>query len=558
MSIYHMFKMRMKNVLAVAFVLASMVISCASQDQNRPYTIAPASGAIAVLRQVAETYKNLKSYHFEGRYAWEQATESMGLIDETKSEESFVSASIKPDRLRIESKNANFGVALVYDGKTKWVYASGGNEYMKTEVAPAKSATRLPAVDPRVYLARAANLLVMYTSVADGVREAKIAGEETLEIGGRRVDCLVIEVYYLRLSTVSEPIPPTRKLWIDKSRNVVLRENQRIEVKTPQGKTVTTKATYIFTTARLGEQVPETLFTFVPPEGAKEVTELTPLPEHAVPPHPAAPARANLAGKDAIAFSLKDMNGNQVDLQTLKGKVALLDFWSSWCGPCVRELPHIEKLHRDFKDRGLVTLGVNDEEADVARAFLKKNGYTFTNLVDEGREVSMKYRVSGVPQVLIIGREGKIKWHAIGYGPGREAQLRNAVEMVLKGIDPPAPVSPSSVAPVTPEEKVREGMDPPAPKMIRLSTGVLSGSATKKAQPNYPTEAKAARAEGPVQVEITVSESGKVIEAKAISGHEMLRDAAVQAAKQWEFKPAEVSGAPVKMQGILVFDFALQ
>jgi protein TonB len=98
----------------------------------------------------------------------------------------------------------------------------------------------------------------------------------------------------------------------------------------------------------------------------------------------------------------------------------------------------------------------------------------------------------------------------------------------------------------------------PAPKMIRLSTGVLDGSATKKAQPNYPAEAKAAGAEGPVHVEITVSESGNVIEAKAISGHQMLRDAAVRAAKQWEFKPVEVSRAPVKAQGILVFNFALQ
>src|SRR5215510_780458 len=437
----NMFKMRMKNVAAIAFVLVVTAISGAAQDLNRANAQTNSTDAKAVLRQVAETYKNLKSYHFEGRYAWEQATESMGLIDETKSEEHFVSASIKPDRLRIESKNANFSVALVYDGKTKWVYASGANEYTKTEVAPAKSATRLPAVDPRVYLARAANLLVVYTSVADRVREAKIAGEETLEIGGRRVDCLVIEVYYLRLSTVSEPIPPTRKLWIDKSRNVVLRENQRIEVRTPQGKTVTTKATYIFTAARLGEQVSETLFTFVPPEGAKEVTELTPLPEHAVPPHPAASARATLAGKDAIAFSLKDLDGNHVDLQTLKGKVVLLDFWASSCSPCVAEMPHIEKLHRDFKDKGLVTLGIDSEEAQVARAFLKKKGYTFTTLVDDGNEVSRKYGVYGIPQVLIIGREGKIKWHAIGYGPGREAQLRNAVEMVLKGTDPPAPVT---------------------------------------------------------------------------------------------------------------------
>ncbi len=55
-----------------------------------------------------------------------------------------------------------------------------------------------------------------------------------------------------------------------------------------------------------------------------------------------------------------------------------------------------------------------------------------------------------------------------------------------------------------------------------------------------------------------MSESGKVIEAKAVSGHELLRDAAVEAAKQWEFKPTEVSGEPVKTQGILIFSFALQ
>jgi protein TonB len=87
---------------------------------------------------------------------------------------------------------------------------------------------------------------------------------------------------------------------------------------------------------------------------------------------------------------------------------------------------------------------------------------------------------------------------------------------------------------------------------------VLGGSATKKVMPHYPIEAKKARAQGTVQVEVTVSESGKVIEANAISGHEMLCDAAAQAAMQWEFKPAEVSGAPVQMKGILTFSFALQ
>jgi TonB family protein len=90
---------------------------------------------------------------------------------------------------------------------------------------------------------------------------------------------------------------------------------------------------------------------------------------------------------------------------------------------------------------------------------------------------------------------------------------------------------------------------------IRVSGGVLQGSATKKVQPAYPAIAKSARAQGSVQVQITVNENGEVIDARVINGQPMLREAALQAAKQWRFKPAELSGVPVKATGILSFDF---
>lgn len=96
-----------------------------------------------------------------------------------------------------------------------------------------------------------------------------------------------------------------------------------------------------------------------------------------------------------------------------------------------------------------------------------------------------------------------------------------------------------------------------APKKINVSNGVLQGTALKKAQPTYPPVAKAAKASGAVQVQITVSEEGKVIDAVAVSGHPLLRDAALDAARQWEFKPTELSGQPVKVQGTLTFNFTL-
>jgi TonB family protein len=569
----------MKNVAAIAFVFVVTAISGAAQDPNQANSQTAATDAKVILKQVAETYKSLRSYHFEGRYTSEQVIESVGLKDEIKREELFVNAAIKPDRSRIESKNTHISVTSVSDGKTKWVYAPGPNEYTKTEEGPVRLVTGSQVRDsaPMAHLANATNLLDGYSRVADRLGEAKIIGEETLEIGGRRSDCVVIEAHYFAASTGSQSNTLKRKFWIDKSRNIVLREIQHTEARMPWGRTISSKMTYIFTVARVGEQIPENLFTFVPPEGAKEVAELMPSPQPAAAPRPAytprpaVPRPVDLVGKDAIAFALEDLDGNRVDLQSLKGKVALLDFWASWCGPCVAELPHIEKLHRDLKDRGLVVLGVNNEDAEIARAFVKRKGYTFTTLVDEGREVTMKYGVSGIPQVFIIDRDGKVKWHALGYGPGKEFELRSAVEKVLKVINPPAPASTRAGAPVSPEEKVRLVVYPqppgdgeggvslnPSSGTVRFSAGELSGQATKRVMPDYPPEAKYARAQGTVQVEVTVSESGKVIEAKVVSGHELLRGAAVEAAKKWEFKPAEVSGAPVRMQGVLVFSFALQ
>jgi TonB family protein len=112
---------------------------------------------------------------------------------------------------------------------------------------------------------------------------------------------------------------------------------------------------------------------------------------------------------------------------------------------------------------------------------------------------------------------------------------------------PPPPIQASPSAPASVE----------LPKRITVSGGVLQGSAIKRVQPPYPPLAKAAKASGAVQVQILVSETGEVMEANVISGHPLLRDAAVQAASQWQFKPTELSGRAVKVQGILTFNFTL-
>jgi TonB family protein len=95
------------------------------------------------------------------------------------------------------------------------------------------------------------------------------------------------------------------------------------------------------------------------------------------------------------------------------------------------------------------------------------------------------------------------------------------------------------------------------PQQIKVSGGVLQGSAIRKVQPEYPPIAKAAGASGAVQVQVTISEKGEVTEATVVNGHPLLREAALTAARQWQFKPIMLSGQPVKAQGVLTFNFTL-
>jgi TonB family protein len=92
----------------------------------------------------------------------------------------------------------------------------------------------------------------------------------------------------------------------------------------------------------------------------------------------------------------------------------------------------------------------------------------------------------------------------------------------------------------------------------KITGGVLPGLAIRKVTPTYPADARKARISGAVQVQVLISEEGKVISAEIIEGPEELREASLNAAKQWVFKPTILEGIPVKVQGILTFNFALQ
>lgn len=112
-------------------------------------------------------------------------------------------------------------------------------------------------------------------------------------------------------------------------------------------------------------------------------------------------------------FTLKDLDGKSWTRSSLKGKVVLVNFWATWCPPCRKEMPDIEALFHEFKDKGLVVLAISDEEEKVVRPFIEQNKYDYPILLDPGRKVNELYQVDGIPKNFVYGRDGKLAAQAI-------------------------------------------------------------------------------------------------------------------------------------------------
>ena len=101
----------------------------------------------------------------------------------------------------------------------------------------------------------------------------------------------------------------------------------------------------------------------------------------------------------------------------------LLDFWASWCPPCRAELPLIEKIHKEFKNRGLVVIGINNEGRGVARDFCRANNYTFQTVEDARHEVFGLCDIEVIPTLFVIDTEGEVSAHYVGMQSEEEMRL---------------------------------------------------------------------------------------------------------------------------------------
>lgn len=142
---------------------------------------------------------------------------------------------------------------------------------------------------------------------------------------------------------------------------------------------------------------------------------------------------ATAVGSPAPDFTLRVLDGPNLRLQEQRGKVVLVNFWATWCGPCRKEMPHLNRIADKYRSSGLVLLGINvDDDARNAADLAAKLGVKFPVLFDTDKKVSKLYDLNSMPSTLVIDRNGRVRYLHRGYQDGYEDLYDKQIRDLLK------------------------------------------------------------------------------------------------------------------------------
>lgn len=148
------------------------------------------------------------------------------------------------------------------------------------------------------------------------------------------------------------------------------------------------------------------------------------------PPPPLAP------GTTAPQFATKTVSGQSLTLKSLRGKVVLIDYWATWCGPCRHATPTMQALHKKFYKQGLRVVGMSLDDSTTlshVKPFMRKYGMTYAVAASPAanRKAAIAYRVDGIPSQYLIDKHGIVRWSQAGYSPTEGAELTQMIKLLL-------------------------------------------------------------------------------------------------------------------------------
>ncbi len=277
-------------------------------------------------------------------------------------------------------------------------------------------ALSLAGVDP-------ANSLLTAMKSVELVDRAKLRGEiPAVHFRGVQDDLVSWDLWIAHDNQQPKPL----RLLVDLT--AMLRGTNQVQM--PEGYSYQLR--FDFLTWRMSGEVDRKLFQYTPPEGAKEYESLDAYYESiagVVGEHP-------LLGRKSPKFQAETLSGEKVSADDFGDQVVVLDFWATWCAPCVAAIPVIKKVTDEFSDKGVVFYAVNvGEEPDQITAFLDKQGWDLDVLVDPETKVSDAFVADAIPQTVVIGKSGVIESVHMGFVDveSLKQRLTDELEVLCQG-----------------------------------------------------------------------------------------------------------------------------
>jgi len=404
--------MRFALMCTLALAVAAMGVPAAAQSPNEAASASQAESSKAEVDDKSRQLLKQMSDHFADARTIQvavKATADIEMPGRSQSQTTGMTFDIaKPDRFRVDVTRGRQLDRVVADGNHIYEYAGRFNQYRQR---PSPEDNPLDHQMMGMLLEGALVKPDPWAAFSKSVNQIEYAGRDSAD--GDKLHKLRVTApdgeFDMFLTDADKPV--IHHIRIDQS--------DQLRRSGGEGSVV---VTIRFNEWKLGEPIEAGTFDFSVPEGAKKVSRIGP-------PHP-------LEDKPAPNFTLTNLAGEKVELSDLKGKVVVLDFWATWCGPCVKGLPIMDKVTSSYSDDKLAFYAVNlRENQSKVNKFLEKHDMDLPVLMDAQGSVARQYRVKSIPQTVIIGADGTVQSVHVGLSPNAESELKSELDKLVANVE---------------------------------------------------------------------------------------------------------------------------
>jgi thiol-disulfide isomerase/thioredoxin len=404
------------------------LIACSSANafpQSSPASTKYADG-LTLLQRVSQHYADAKSYYIQSA----SQLHTIGAYDETTIKTLITVAEAPVGRSYFEAHTNSGSAIKVSDGKTIWTYHLDEHRYT---VAPLQTVSA-HAITPyaEMGLMTATILRRELAGTAKYFKSAQRLPDQTIKPNGRKIACYVVHVTTSDRKRLSSG-DFDRTIWIDKQNLTFLKVSEHGHRYMSTGASrlpMVEDQTTIYTETRLDQHITDSLFTFIPPADAQLVGKFS------------INGAADLSGGQIPPLKFKSADGKVVTIESFRGQPVLLDFWATWCAPCIASMPKLAAIHQEAKGNGLVLLSVDqDEDAAKATDFFAKKNYTWPEFHDGDGSIERLMGSAPIPRTVLVDATGQVVDDEMGIDENR---LRTAIASLGPQYASLAPKPPAS------------------------------------------------------------------------------------------------------------------